>query len=165
MAKVSNKLPSEEAVQEKLDAVNLDLVELKKVLGGPRRILRLVINDKSAPVGHSQCVAATRLIREYFPDILEDYDLEVSSPGIGRELKTEKDFAIFKGKLVEVIFADQSLEPQEGILVERDSVKLTISLDGVNVSFSNDTIKKVKLALQKIDQAEAIDLEISEEDF
>ena len=83
-------------------------------------------------------------------DFIEDsYVLEVSSPGLGRPLKKEKDFQRSIGEAVEI----KLYKPQDGtkeytgILKEFDKDTVTIEKeDGSCVVFSRDALALVRLA-------------------
>ena len=81
-----------------------DLIDVEFVKEGPCKYLRLYI-DKRGGVGIEDC---ERLSKEYSKALdREDfipsaYTLEVSSPGLGRPLKTEADFRRYEGELLEL---------------------------------------------------------------
>jgi ribosome maturation factor RimP len=83
-----------------LEAHGLGLVDLQWRREGRRRVLRLFV-DKPGGAGIVDC---QRLSHES-GDVLdvsglieESYDLEVSSPGLDRELRTDREFAWAVGK-------------------------------------------------------------------
>ena len=91
----------EEIVQPILRDHGLMLVDLEW-REGPRSLLRLAV-DKPGGVAVEDCERASREIG----DVLEvsgliaaAYDLEVSSPGLERRLRTEREFRWAIGKLV-----------------------------------------------------------------
>lgn len=95
-----------------LRAHGLELVDLEFRRQGRRGLLRLFI-DKPGGVGVEDC----RRVSEEFGDLLdvsdlipESYDLEVSSPGLDRELRKEREFRWAVGKRIRL----WTLEPFEG---------------------------------------------------
>lgn len=85
-----------------LRAYGLTLVDLEFRRQGRRGVLRLFI-DKPGGVGIEDC----RRLSEELGDLLdvsdlipESYDLEVSSPGLDRELRKEREFRWAVGKRV-----------------------------------------------------------------
>lgn len=137
-------------IESKLKNLGFDLVELKCFQTGSSQTLRITINDPKEHVGHKQCILVSKAIQKIIPD-LENYNLEVFSPGIGRELKEAKDFEIFKGKLIEITFLNEK-QPQEiGWLEERTESELIIMQenDEQKKSFLISDLKKVVLALEK----------------
>ena len=64
--------------------------------------------------------------------LTEAYVLEISSPGIGEQLSTERDFKTFRGFPVEVLHSgkDDSEQRLEGLLLERNEEDLQINIHG-----------------------------------
>ena len=77
-----------------------------------QRLLRVFIDhqENSAPVGIEDCVKVTKALDEPLEQIPQitsifgeaGYELEVSSPGIDRPLRTERDFEKFKSHEIRV---------------------------------------------------------------
>ena len=84
---------------------------------------------------------------DYIPDA---YTFEVSSPGLGRPLKKEKDFARSIGKDVDIRLY-QAVDKQKeftGTLVSYDANKVTIrEASGTERDFSRTDIALIRLAL------------------
>ena len=87
-------------VEPVLEAQGLDLVDLEFARMGSRWLVRIYM-DREGGVTLQDCSDMSRLIG----DILDvndlppgPYNLEVSSPGLDRPLKREKDFIKYKGK-------------------------------------------------------------------
>ena len=84
---------------------NLELVELYYRPEGRVPILRIFI-DKVGGTKISDCEKASREIEAILDTrqdlISPEYNLEVSSPGLDRPLKTQKDFQRVRGKSIEV---------------------------------------------------------------
>lgn len=94
----------ETAVLPVLRAHGVTLVDLDLRGGGRRSVLRLFI-DKPAGVGVEDC----RRVSDEVGDLLDatnllpdSYDLEVSSPGLDRELKKDREWRWAVGKRVHV---------------------------------------------------------------
>ena len=83
-------------------------------------------------------------------DFIEDsYILEVSSPGLGRPLKKEKDFVRSQGELVEVrtYRAIQHQKEFTGILNAWDKGTVTLLMeDGTEMKFAREDIALIRLA-------------------
>jgi ribosome maturation factor RimP len=98
----------EEAVVPVTRDHGLELVDLEWRGARPRGVLRLFV-DKPGGVGIGDC---ERLSREV-GDVLDaaaviegGYDLEVSSPGLDRQLRTEREFRWAVGKRVRCWLTD-----------------------------------------------------------
>jgi len=81
-----------------------ELVEVEWVRAGGRWTLRLYI-DREGGVGIDHCQEVSRTVEPILDveDFIEPaYDLEVSSPGVDRPLRREKDFDRFAGQRAHV---------------------------------------------------------------
>ncbi len=86
---------------EEETGIELVDVEYRKESGG--WVVRVII-DKIGGITHDDCAIVSDKVGEGLDagdPIPHQYRLEVSSPGIDRPLKTEKDFERFKGEMVE----------------------------------------------------------------
>jgi ribosome maturation factor RimP len=77
------------------------------------------------------------------PD-LGNFSLEVSSPGIGRILKSRDEYDIFQGKAVSILTAD-STEWIDGIIERADQDRVYLNRNGEVMDISFDVIKKARL--------------------
>jgi ribosome maturation factor RimP len=75
------------------------------------------------------------------------YVLEISSPGIGEDLITDRDFESFRGFPVEVMSSDSpgSPSPREGLLLGRDDQSVLINLRGRSVRIPRSEVVRVRL--------------------
>ena len=76
--------------------------------------------------------------------------MEISSPGLDRPLKKEKDFARSMGKLVE-IRTYRPIDKQKefcGVLTAYDSNSVTIEEDGGSRTFEKKEIALIRLAIE-----------------
>ncbi len=88
--------------------LGLDVLDANFSQTGKQRCLRITIYRKGGSVGLSDCEQVSRnlegLLDNITPPIISgNYLLEVQSPGLDRALKSEKDFQVFSGQLVEII--------------------------------------------------------------
>ena len=77
----------------------------------------------------------------------EAYVLEISSPGIGEQLKTDRDFLTFRGFPVKVIHrdADTTEHHLDGLLLERNDDVLQINIRGRIKRIPRDHVISVQL--------------------
>lgn len=131
-----------------------ELVDLEYVKEAGTRYLRAYI-DKEGGITIDDCELVSRAFGELLDaeDFIEEsYVLEVSSPGLGRPLKKEKDFARSIGKDVEVrLFKPLSKENKEkdffGTLKSYDGVSVTIVQEsGEELTLERSAIALVRLA-------------------
>ncbi|MCR4434594.1 MAG: ribosome maturation factor RimP [Clostridiales bacterium] len=83
---------------------SLELVEVEFIKEGANWYLRIYI-DKPGGVSIDDCQAVSEAVSEELDKvdpIEQSYFLEVSSPGLDRPLKKEKDFEKFRGELIEI---------------------------------------------------------------
>ena len=121
-------------------------VEFKKE--GADYILRVFIDREDSGVSIEDCENVTRPLKEILDKENIDYDyLEVSSPGIERQLKRQRDFDRFKGHkvLVSLFKAVDGVKKAEGILVERNEKSTILSINEENKEFENESIASVRL--------------------
>lgn len=92
---------------EVAEAMGLQVVDLTFRKEGRRWVMRVVLYDPESPISLKELEAFSRR----FGDILDaedpvevSYDLEVQSPGVGRSLKTPREFAVFQGHMVDLRF-------------------------------------------------------------
>ena len=77
------------------------------------------------------------------------YTLNVSSPGLDRPLKTQRDFDRALGQMVEIkLYApEKGKKLFEGLLTDYDGNNITVEIDGVERKFSLSSIAKVNIAI------------------
>ena len=108
--------------------------------------------DKVGGITVDDCEVISRLLGEWLDkeDFIEDsYILEVSSPGLGRPLKKEKDFARSIGKDVEIRLYKAIDKQKEftGTLTSYDADSVTITMeDGSERTFEKSEIALIRLA-------------------
>ncbi len=126
-------------------------VEFKKE--GPDYFLRIYIDKPDGNVSLDDCEAVSRPLSDALDEadpISEGYYLEVSSPGLERQLKRQKDFDRFCGEMIMV----KLFRPRNGIkqftgkLLARDEEILQIELEnGEIIEIDNKDITVVRLAV------------------
>lgn len=134
-----------------LEQHQFELVDVEYVREVGVWYLRCYI-DKEGGITVDDCEVISRLLGEWLDkeDFIEDsYILEVSSPGLGRPLKKEKDFARSIGKDVEIRLY-KAIDKQKEITgtltsYDADSVTLTME-DGSERTFEKSGIALIRLA-------------------
>lgn len=105
------------------------------------------------PIGIDECTAISEVLSEYLDknDIIDNnYYLEVSTPGIDRELKKDIDFIRFKGRLVDMSLYKRIDGQKEyrGTLIEKNDEGIEVEIDGNAKVFSNNDVSKINLAIE-----------------
>ena len=109
--------------------------------------------DKPGGITVNDCEDVSRAFSDILDekDFIEDsYIMEISSPGLDRPLKKEKDFKRSLGTLVE-IRTYRPIEKQKefcGILNAYDSNSVTIDEDGTERTFDKKDIALIRLAIE-----------------
>lgn len=123
----------EAVVSPVLEAHGLSLVELQWRREGRRWVLRFYV-DKAGGLGVGDCQRFSGEVGDVLEAanlIPESYDLEVSSPGLTRELKTEREWRWAEGKKVRcwVAAALEGRTEFTGRLVKVTDARVTLEGD------------------------------------
>ncbi len=132
---------------------NFELVDVEYVKEGSDYYLR-VYADKEGGINIDDCVLISRALEAKLDEadkIKDAYILEVSSPGLTRPLKKDKDFKRSLGKLVELKLYKQYNGTKEfvGVLENFDENTITIMNDDDNheeITFNRSDISMIRLA-------------------
>lgn len=142
---------TEELIQPILEEFNFELVDVEYVKEGGTWYLRAFI-DKEGGITVNDCEDVARRMNDildeedYIPD---SYVFEVSSPGLGRPLKKEKDYVRSMGKELEIRTYRAINHSKEfyGILKAYDADTVTIELEsGEDMVFEKSDIALIRLA-------------------
>ena len=137
-------------IQEEAGKANYKLVDFS-TRGGRTSFMEIVL-DKEGGITLDECSEFNRKITAWIEEegiFGSEYTLDVCSPGLDRELKSDNDFNWAIGKDVEV----RTHEPVEGKnvtvgkLVKADSAEGVVieESEGNKVSIDRDNIAKIKL--------------------
>lgn len=134
-----------------LETHQFELVDVEYVKEAGNWYLRAYI-DKEGGITVDDCEIISRRLSEWLDKedfIADSYIMEVSSPGLGRPLKKEKDFARSLGDEVEVKLykARNKQKEYRGILkaYDKDTVTL-VTEDGTEEVFTRTEIALIRLA-------------------
>ena len=135
-----------------MDEHHFELVDVEYVREAGTWYLRAYI-DKEGGIAVDDCEVISRKLGEWLDKedfIDESYILEVSSPGLGRPLKKEKDFIRSMGKDVDVRLYRQIDKQKEftGALSAYDENTVTLTMeDGSLMVFEKPDIALIRLVL------------------
>lgn len=130
-------------------------VEIDFVRENNKDILKIFIYSKTKPVTLDDCEKISRSLDEFLDELVDfKYSLEVSSPGLTRKLKSEKEYLIFIGKLVSIktktndIFPNYKVEgkildynDEKGVLIEEVDTKKEYYININDIKSSNLVFK------------------------
>lgn len=132
------------------DAAGMRAVDAEYVREGGEYYLRCYI-DREGGVRIEDCEAVSRALdpmldeEDFIPDA---YTLEVSSPGLGRQLRRPNDFAFAAGKQVELktFRAVDGKKAFSGILTSYDDASVTIGGEDGERTFPRKDLALIRLA-------------------
>lgn len=142
---------TEKLLEPILQEFDFYLWDVEYVKEGADYYLRAYI-DKEGGITIDDCVNVSRRLSDELDKdeyIDEAYILEVSSPGLGRKLKKDKEFDRSIGRDVDIKFykpVDGSKETS-GKLAGYSKESITIEVDGQNKDYARSEIASVKLSL------------------
>ena len=142
---------TEEILLPMMEELGFELVDVEYVKEGSTWYLRAYI-DKPGGINIDDCETVSRRLSDILDEkdyIDEAYILEVSSPGLGRPLKKEKDYTRSLGEEVEIRTYRMIDRQKEftGILKEYDEKTVTIEPDGGTLlTFDKSDIALIRLA-------------------
>jgi ribosome maturation factor RimP len=127
----------------------LELVEVEFKLEMGRWILRIYI-DKPGGVTLSDCESASRQVSAFLDatdPIRRSYHLEVSSPGINRVLRREKDFEMYAGNRICVRTRSKlgGRRNFNGTLKGAKDAKILVDVDGRLVEIALEELERARL--------------------
>lgn len=133
-----------------VEDLGFELVDVEYVKEGGTWYLRAYV-DKEGGITINDCETVSRAFSEKLDEkdfIEEAYIMEVSSPGLGRPLKKEKDFARSLGKEVEIRTFRPIHHEKEfyGVLNAYDADSVTITAEDGNQTFERKDIALIRLA-------------------
>lgn len=128
-------------------------IEIEFVKENHRWFLRIYLYSKEKDVTLDDCEKVTRSLSDFLDELIPvKYYLEVSSPGLERKFKSEKEFVIFNGRRIslklktplegedEKIFKGEILDYNE-----TDGLKFFRFDDGKEIQITKENIQSAKL--------------------
>ena len=133
-----------------VESQGFELVDVEYVKEGSNYYLRAYI-DKPQGITVDDCEVVSRAFSQKLDEedfIEEAYIMEVSSPGLGRPLKKEKDYKRSMGKELEIRTYRAVNREKEfyGILTAYDENSVTIDCEGEEKTFQKSDIALIRLA-------------------
>lgn len=141
---------TEELLMPLMEENSFELVDVEYVKEAGTWYLRAYI-DKEGGINIDDCELVSRALSDKLDEldfIEEAYILEVSSPGLGRPLKKDKDLKRSLGEEVEVR-TYRAIEKQKeftGVLKSFDEESITIEIEEKEMSFARKDIALIRLA-------------------
>ena len=156
--------------------MGMELVQAKCPLEGGQPVLRLFIDrTEDGPrsrITLEDCADFSRALDNAIEDAgydspaIEDYLLEVSSPGLDRPLVKPADYRRFNGRLIKMKLrrGDKNASVKGRLDLNDDGGLAVVTAEGERVSFEFDDVVSCRLSLDEIFQDQASSDEVRAED-
>jgi ribosome maturation factor RimP len=136
----------EKVVEPAVTGLGYELVDAQASNGG--RLLRLFV-DKPGGVTLDDCAAVSRHLTRVLAVEGIDYErLEVSSPGLDRPLRKERDFARFAGQKAELRMRTPDATGRRkfvGVLRGAEAGQVSLEMEGQTVALALEDLDKARL--------------------
>lgn len=135
------------------DEKGYETVDVEYVKEAGQFYLRVVV-DKEGGISLNECEEVSRELSPKLDEndfIDENYYLEVSSPGIDRALKRDKEFVKYKGRDVEIKLykAIDGVKQFEGELVGLDEENnIVVIINNEEMKFNRKDVAIIRLAIK-----------------
>ena len=152
-------LEIEKTIASYLDEMNLELADLEYVPEGGYNYLRIYIERVDGVTSIEDCVSFSEKIDPLIEDFIKDkFFLEVSTPGIERRLRKEKDFLRFKGKKIRLALKSKVNDKKvlTGDLVDFINGEITVNIEGTLINIPLEKVKKANLIFEMPDFKEEV---------
>ena len=137
----------ESLVTQKIEGTEIFLVEVQI---SPGNSIHVHI-DKPHGISIEECVGISRFINANLDREVEDYELEVSSPGLGHSFKVKEQYLKNIGRGVEVVLKDGKKIDGKLLDYTGQSIELEILVKDVNDRKNKKLVpEKIKLDINTI---------------
>lgn len=135
-----------------VEDIGFELIDVEYLTMNGRWVLRLYV-DKEGGVTIDDCVSVSRELGDLLDvkDVIShEYVLEVSSPGLNRPLKREKDFIKFTGKKIKCRMTDpvDGQKNFSGLLKGIKEGRILLKIESGMVELPLDGIEKANLVYE-----------------
>ena len=128
-------------------------IEIEFIKENHRWFLRIFLYSSEKDVTLDDCEKVTRSLSDFLDELIPvKYYLEVSSPGLERKFKSDKEFVIFKGRRISIKLKEPLDGEKERIFKgelldfdEKNGVKFFRFDDGQELLIPRSNIQSVKL--------------------
>ena len=152
-------LEIEKTIASYLDEMNLELADLEYVPEGGYNYLRIYIERVDGVTSIEDCVGFSEKVDPLIEDFIKDkFFLEVSTPGIERRLRKERDFLRFKGKKIRLALKSKVNDKKvlTGDLVDFISNEVVVDVEGTLINIPLEKVKKANLIYEMPDFKEEV---------
>ena len=136
-------------VEPVVEDLGLELVEVQFRREKVGKVLRVIIYHENG-ITVDDCTKVSREVSDQLDvvDVIEQsFQLEVSSPGLTRPLRNERDFARNMGKKVKIVLREKSIT-HIGTIAEAGPEAVGIETELGTIQFPYEHIAKAKLVIE-----------------
>lgn len=128
-------------------------IEIEFIKENHRWFLRIYLYSKDKDVTLDDCENVTKSLNDFLDELIPvKYYLEVSSPGLERKFKSEKEFLIFKGRRISLKLKEALEGEDEKIFKgeildwdDNEGLKFLRFDDGEELQIKKENIQSAKL--------------------
>lgn len=138
----------EKIVLPVLKDMELELVDIEYLQEGGYWYVRIYIEKMNGDVSLDDCEKVSRAVDEDIDKLIDKkFFLEISSPGVERPLKKEKDYIRFTGSKIKVSLKHKINDKKnvEGILTKFENDVLYIETEGMELEIPFKEVRKANL--------------------
>ncbi|MDP3790650.1 MAG: ribosome maturation factor RimP [Candidatus Omnitrophota bacterium] len=141
-----------QVAEHHLDGRDIEVVDVIYRREQPGMVLRILI-DKPEGVTIAECEELNNFLSIELDNqdvIQERYVLEISSPGLDRPIKTDRDFERSMGKLLEITTYERidDKKAHEGTLMGMDKENIVVESDGISTVIPRNKIALARLKIE-----------------
>ena len=134
-----------------IEPMELELVDMEYLQDGAYWFLRIYLEKINGEISLDECATVSNSISEDVDKLIEDkFFLEVSSPGLERPLKKEKDFTRFSGEKIKVILKHKVDDSRNwtGILEKFENSVIFLNAGEKTLEIPFNEVKKANIVFK-----------------
>ena len=141
-----------EITENYLKERSIEIVDIIYRREQPGMVLR-ILADKPEGITIAECEEINNFLSEAIDkeDVIQDrYTLEVSSPGLDRPIKTDRDFERAMGRILEITTYERidDRKTHDGTLIGMDKENIVIESDEVSTVIPRNKIALARLKIE-----------------
>lgn len=131
-----------ELVEQHIQGTDIFLVEIAVK---PGNVIRIHV-DRPDGISIDECVKISRHVNEMLDRDVEDYSLEVSSPGLGTPFKVKQQYEKNAGQTIDVLLSDGSRIAGKVESVSDSGIVLQVKGKDKEIEFEEIKVSKVTIS-------------------
>ncbi|WP_068267532.1 ribosome maturation factor RimP [Caviibacter abscessus] len=140
----------EEQFQKIIGDLDIEVVDVEYVKDGGYNYLRVYIEKNDGSISLDDCEKVSVLISNIAESTIEnEFVLEVSSPGLDRKLKKEKDFIRFSGNKITV-------KTKSNVMDKKSFIGVLLGYENGDIIINDEILGEIKIPHSKLKNARII---------